>query len=405
VTERVGRRVVRVDPADGAKTVAVEVPEALTSVMHNGVLGLALHPELLAGTGNDYVYVSYTYDAGSGTDPLPRTAIRRYRRDPESGTLGEAIEVITGLPGRDDHQGGRLVFGPDRKLYLTVGDQGSNFGGNRCNPNRAQFLPTAGQVAALDWSGYEGKVLRIDPDGSIPEDNPVIGGVRSHVYSYGHRNPQGLVFDPEGGLFEAEHGPGTDDEVNRIEAGGNYGWPQVAGYRDDQGYAFEDWAASSPTPCTELSGRGGVPDSVPTTAETDWAAPDFQPPLATFFTVGADYDFRANGTATAAIAGLDIYTHTDPVPGWADSLLAASLTRGVLYRMVLDQEHRSVIGEPIPEFKSTNRYRDIAIRPDGRAFYIITDNTGGTRDENGARTATLANPGAIVEFSIADRLD
>src|SRR3954469_18817856 len=75
-------------------------------------------------------------------------------------------------------------------------------------------------------------------DGSIPSDNPVIAGVRSHVYSYGHRNPQGLVFGPDGKLYESEHGPNTDDEINLIRAGGNYGWPYVAGYRDDQSYAF-----------------------------------------------------------------------------------------------------------------------------------------------------------------------
>jgi PQQ-dependent dehydrogenase (s-GDH family) len=388
-----------VDPSDGSKTVLAEIPEAHTSVMHNGVLGLALDPELLGGTGNDYIFIAYSYDARSGADLLARNAIRRYRWDADSGTLVEPTEVMTGLPGHNDHQGGRLAFGPDQKLYLTIGDQGSNFGGNRCNPNRAQFLPTAEQVSAGDWSGYQGKILRINRDGSIPEDNPVLGGVRSHVYSYGHRNPQGLVFGPDGGLFEAEHGPSTDDEVNRIEAGGNYGWPQVAGYRDDQSYAFEDWAASSPTPCAELSGRGGAPASVPITAETDWDSPDFRPPLATFFTVGADYDSRTNGTATAALSGLDIYTEPEGVPGWADSLLAASLTRGVLYRMALDEERRSVVGEPIPEFKSTNRYRDIAIRPDGRAIYIVTDNTGGTRDANDGRTNTLANPGALIEFS------
>ena len=80
-------------------------------------------------------------------------------------------------------------------------------------------------------------------DGSIPDDNPVLEGVRSHVYSYGHRNPQGLVFDADGQLFAAEHGPSTNDEVNRIEAGGSYGWPEVAGRQDDRAYAYANWSA------------------------------------------------------------------------------------------------------------------------------------------------------------------
>ena len=87
-------------------------------------------------------------------------------------------------------------------------------------------------------------MLRLNLDGSIPSDNPMIGGVRSHIYSYGHRNPQGLVFAPDGKLYESEHGPNTDDEVNLIRAGGNYGWPHVAGYRDDQSYAYANWSAS-----------------------------------------------------------------------------------------------------------------------------------------------------------------
>jgi hypothetical protein len=83
--------------------------------------------------------------------------------------------------------------------------------------------------------------------------NPIIAGVRSHIYSYGHRNPQGLAFAPDGKLYESEHGPNTDDEVNVIRAGGNYGWPHVAGYQDDQSYAYANWSASKGVPCESLT--------------------------------------------------------------------------------------------------------------------------------------------------------
>lgn len=400
VTERTGKRIVRVDPENGSPSVAVEIPDAYQAVGQDGVLGMALHPELLQGTGNDYVYVASIYDADPGAGTRVRGRIQRYTWDAETETLGAMTEVISGLPAHDDHIAGRLAFGPDAKLYFSVGDQGSNWLQNRCNPNLAQMLPSAGEVASGDWSHYQGKILRINLDGSIANDNPVIDGVRSHVYSWGHRNPQGLVFDADGQLFEAEHGPSTDDEVNRIDAGGNYGWPQVAGYRDDRAYAFEDWAASAPAPCGDLPGGGPVPDSVPVTLETEWDHPDFKAPLETFFTVGDDYDFQANGSATIAASGLEIYTNANGIPGWADSLLVASLSRGAIYRISLSRDHTLAVGGPVQEFKSTNRYRDVAIRPDGRAIYIATDNTGRTRNDAGESTAELANPGAILEFSI-----
>ncbi len=402
ITERVRRRIVRVDPADGALSVAAEVDGVYQAVGQDGLLGLALHPELLQGTGNDYVYVGYTYDADPGPADVPRNAIRRYTYDADSGTLAAPLEIVTALPAHDDHLGGRLAVGPDLKLYFTVGDQGGNWGPNRCNPNRAQATPTAEQVATGDWSDYAGKILRIDPDGSIPADNPVIDGVRSHVFTYGHRNPQGLVFSPDGTLYSAEHGPRTDDEVNLIEAGGNYGWPQVAGYSDDRMYAYEQWALSDPVPCADLPPGPGVPDSVPVEMETAWSHPDFVRPMQTLFTVPDGYDFEAGGGATIAAGGLDIYTAADGVPGWENSLLVTSLNRGALYRLPLDARGRLVVGGLFEEFKSTNRYRDLAIRPDGRAVYIITDNAGGTLDASRNSTRELENPGAVLEFTYVE---
>ena len=100
-------------------------------------------------------------------------------------------------------------------------------------------------MQAQDWSSYWGKILRIDLDGGIPSDNPAINGVRSHIYSYGHRNQLGLAFAPGGLLYESEHGPSSDDEVNLILPGRNYGWPHVAGHRDDKAYTYANWSASS----------------------------------------------------------------------------------------------------------------------------------------------------------------
>lgn len=101
----------------------------------------------------------------------------------------------------------------------------------------SQRTATAQEVAKKDFSSYPGSTLRLNTDGSIPKDNPVINGVRSHIYTYGHRNAQGLVF-VENNLFSTEHGPSSDDELNLLEVGGNYGWPNVAGYKDNLAYEY-----------------------------------------------------------------------------------------------------------------------------------------------------------------------
>jgi quinoprotein glucose dehydrogenase len=378
VTERRGRRVVRVSPADGSQSVALVMPEAHQSVTQDGLLGLALHPGFLANRGTDFVFLAFTYDDAPGPAFVRRMAVRRYTFDAASGQLGAPTDVLTGLPVHNDHIAGRLLFGPDGMLYLSLGDEGSNFGGNRCNPNHALDLPAAAEIASKNWIQYRGKILRLAPDGSIPADNPVLAGVRSHIFSYGHRNPQGLVFGPGGRLYESEHGPDVDDEVNLIESGGNYGWPRVAGYRDDKGYVYANWSASAPAPCASLppQGRGNIPPSVPQQTESTFSN-------------------------TIAPGSLDIVTSSTGVPGWNSSLLLPAMLRGLIYRIPLAADGRSAAGPPIELFKTTNRYRDLAVGPDQRTFYVVTDNDGRTIDEKGAPVRVVANPGAILEFKYA----
>ena len=147
------------------------------------MLGLALHPDLLKGAGRDYVYVAYTYDVDSGAALSRKLKVRRYTYDPAKSALTSPLDVIANLPAHDDHGGGRLVFGPDQKLYLTRGDNGGNWLANYCTPNISQDLPTAAQVTARDWSTYVGKILRLNLDGSIPADNPSLGRrPQSHLH-------------------------------------------------------------------------------------------------------------------------------------------------------------------------------------------------------------------------------
>jgi glucose/arabinose dehydrogenase len=182
--------------------------------------------------------------------------------------------------------------------------------------------------------------------------------------------------------------------VNRIEAGRNYGWPLIAGYRDDQYYTYANWSASTPTPCSTLDYGRNIPSSVPRTKESDASLNDFTPPLKTFFTVPSTHDTRANGNATAALAGLDVYTAT-AIPGWSSSILVAGMMSGTIFRFPLSGGSEP----PLTYFKAQDRYRDLAISPDGRRIYAVTDAHGRVLTARGEPTAELAHPGALLEFA------
>ena len=397
ITERVGKRITRVNPADGSKKVAVTIDDVYQTLAQDGLLGMALHPDLLKGKGTDYVYVAYTYDGDPGSGVNLRMKIRRYTYEPLMQRLSSPVDILTGLPHGTDHGAGRVVFGPDGKLYVSRGDHGNNFLANYCDRNRAQDLPTLAEVQAADWSTYQGKILRINPDGSIPRDNPMLNGVRSHIYSYGHRNPQGLAFAGDR-LFDSEHGESIDDEVNLVVAGGNYGWPLIAGYQDDQSYVYANWSASSPQPCASLTFNVfNPPPSVPRQKESDAHLLNFTPPVKTFFTVPNSYDLRTLGNATAAPAGIKVYT-SRAIPGWRNSLLLTTMISGVVFRMPLTDDRQNPVGAPVAYFKTGNRYRDIVAAPDGLRFYVVTDPDGRTVDSSGSLTRDLVNPGAVLEF-------
>jgi glucose/arabinose dehydrogenase len=131
----------------------------------------------------------------------------------DGSSLGEPSPILTGIPAGSIHDGGRIAFGPDGKLYVTTGESG--------NPELAQ-----------DRSSLGGKILRVNPDGSVPSDNP---DPASPVWSFGHRNIQGLAWDSGGRLWVTEYGANRLDELNLIQRGGNYGWPMAEGRADTPG--------------------------------------------------------------------------------------------------------------------------------------------------------------------------
>ena len=405
VTERAAARVVRIDPENGSHQVALTIDDVFVGPQHEGLLGIALHPELLEGTGNDHVYLTYTYDVSETDEPERRARIVRYTYDTDAETLGDPVVLLDGLPAWNDHNAGRLVIGPDGYLYYSLGEGGGNQGGNYQRPIDAQVLPTAEEVVAEDWSAYSGKVLRMDLDGAIPDDNPELDGVRSHVYTYGHRNPQGLAFAPDGTLYSSEHGPSSDDEVNVLRAGGNYGWPLVSGFVDDMAYTYFDWSeAPQDLDYVPYTSPAEVPDAVPAYPESEFVPADHVDPLATFFTVGDDYDFAGNCgwicNPTIAPSSLAYYAG-DAIPMWEDSLLMPTLKHGALYVLPLGDDGKASAEDVVRYFNTQNRYRDVVIGPDGRTIYIATDSGGTAAELDGeiGFTQELEHEGAILVFT------
>jgi PQQ-dependent dehydrogenase (s-GDH family) len=418
VTERTAGRITRINPADGTKQVAITLKDVSAPGGQDGLLGMALDPGLLQDKGQDYVYASYTYvDKSLGGIPWVKdkfspyhdlwVKIVRLSYDKATGTLSDPVDLITAMPAKNDHNSGRLKYGPDGKLYYTIGDGGKNQLGNWCIPIEAQRLPTSDEIGKKDWMAYQGKSLRLNPDGSIPDDNPVLDGVKSHVFTYGHRNMQGIAFGPDGTLYASEQGPKTDDEVNILVPGGNYGWPHVAGFRDDKAYQYARWADAT-TPCEQLTFSDiAIDPSVPRESETDWKEPMVDP-LATLFTVPSDWNFADPACGgidficwpTVAASSIEVYEpKSNPIPGLEHSLLVTTLKRGSLYVLPLDDSGKALRGPITRYFKSENRFRDVALSPDGQTIYVATDPGGLAESKTGGTTTTMENPGAILAFT------
>ncbi len=405
VTERTSGEVTRVDPVSGAQQLLLSLDDVYTGQQHEGLLGLALHPELMQGTGNDYVYLSYTINNGSEQEPDPSAQIVRYTWDENAQQLVEPTIVLSGLPAWNDHNAGRVVIGPDLKLYYSIGEQGANFGRNLRRPNLARALPTQEEVDAEDWRTYSGKILRMELDGSIPDDNPEIEGVRSHVYSYGHRNPQGLAFGPDGTLYESEHGPASDDELNIIVPGGDYGWPDVAGYIDDQAYLYINW---SEAPEGVDRNTNPLPDTVPQHPESEFEG-NMVDPIATYFTVEDDYPIGqiCGYICDPTIAPSSLYFYEageNGIAEWDNAILIPTLKHGVLYVQHLSEDGQQADGLPEAWLSTQNRYRDVVVSPDGRTVFIATDAFGSAAQKFGEdlSTSVLHNPGAILMFTYGE---
>lgn len=397
ITERQGKNISKINPETGERKILYTVSNAFVGPQHEGVLGLALEPNFLKGKSNSYVYTAYTYKDEAGKE---FARIIRLTYDVKNDKLKDEKIVLDKLPASDDHNSGRLRFGKDGKLYYTIGDQGANQGKHQFEETLSQYVPTAEEVAKKDYSKYPGSTLRLNTDGTIPSDNPVINGVKSHIYTYGHRNAQGLVFVGDK-LFSTEHGPSSDDELNLLEAGKNYGWPNVAGYKDDQAYKYTNYSLLvDKKDNIDLKDKAVIASI--TQNETDFKAENYKNPIKTFFTVNDEFDFSKAGSylnwPTIAPSSVEYYPENGLIEEWRNSLLISSLKNGAIYRVRLNADRTNVQGDSEKLFKTNNRYRAVLVSPDSTKIFIATDNNGGYVDTNGNTSREVQNKGAILIF-------
>ena len=301
MTER-GGRISRVNPQTGARTTVGQLDVAQNG--EGGLMGLAFHPDFAT---QPWVYVAHTYYI-----PNDQTQNRVVRLRFTGTALGAPEVIVSGIAASSIHNGSRLVVGPDRFLYITTGD-------------------ASDPAVAQNRDNLAGKILRVTLDGQPAPGNPF--GTR--VFSYGHRNPQGLVFAPDGSLYSTEHGPSDNDEVNRIEAGRNYGWPSVHGRCDG------DIGAG------ELS----------------------------FCSANSVAEPMAMWTPTIAPAGVAYYDN-ERIPAFRRSLLFATLKDATLYRLALSDDGHSVEQTEELFVHQFGRLRAVLVAPDG-SIYIGTSNRDG----------------------------
>ncbi len=311
VTERTGN-LYQMD-YDGNLTEISGVPEVYAQ-NQGGLLEVAIHPEF---EDNNYVYLTYSKPNG---DDETATALARGELQGDELTNVEDIFVQNEYSSPGRHYGSKLAWTNDGYLLMSIGDRGAD-------PPRAQ-----------DNQDHAGTLLRLNDDGSVPEDNPFVGDddVLDEIYSYGHRNIQGLVVDPETDeIWATEHGPRGGDELNYIEPTINYGWPTVSLGRD---YGTED-----EFPDTEARRMDGMEDPF--------------------------YEFLP----TLAPSGLALVTH-DTFENWEGNLLAGGLRAERIRRVVHNNEE--VIHEEELLLQEVGRIRDVREGPDGN-IYVVTDEEDG----------------------------
>ncbi|HTE27798.1 PQQ-dependent sugar dehydrogenase [Flavitalea sp.] len=433
ITEAKGYRVLRIDPQTSHRDTLADLNNLRSFSRYDtlsdeidggkpwpqaGLMGMALHPAFL--NGKPYVYLAYLYDfegknrPGKGESILDGgfhflTRIVRYQYDSAKLKLIDPVTICDSIPGSNDHNGGRLLIADiNNKAYLfySVGDMGAGQFKNGGRRNNAQ-----------NSDSYEGKLLRFETeplvstntaDAWIPQDNPFKGERKKAIWSLGHRNAQGLTklqIQGKDQIYLAEHGPFSDDEINIISRGSNYGHPLVIGYADGNynglaaGVTEVDslpgkWNTTYPLIIDEVANAGKIKNYVN--------------PLKSFYPTSNKELFSVEtGMLTGAVkdkeweslapSGVTSY-NSDAIPGWKFSLLVTSLKQGKITRLKLNSGGTRVVAEE-ELFKGSGRYRDISVSADGTKIYIITDRSAVTSGPTEGKSANQELRGAIIEYT------
>jgi len=403
-----------------------------------GMMGLAIHPEFTTDPAKKFVYIAYvhnyvgndvTYNGEFVNGQLFITWVVRFTFNPSSGLLINPVKICDTIRGSNDHNSGRLIIKPEggvNYLYYAVGDMGAGQFDNISRTNKAQNLRS-----------YEGKILRFnleedsDPvqepatmnyDRWIPNGNPhnATLGVQSAVWSVGMRNNQGFAYDTINGtprFYGTSHGPFSDDEVNLLEPAKNYGHPLVIGYKNDGNYngAKAGPAGSSlPLIINEANNAAtiGAGYMDPVYSNYPVAAGDNSTP----WTIQYIYNNRTywDGSQNLQAQNANQYWHSEGysgvglytksfIPGWKNSLLIESLKWGRVLRLKLNSDGSATVpvagADTVGYFGSKNRFRDIAVDPDGRSVYVVMERSSSSSGPSASNPIVPACAGCVQKYT------
>jgi glucose/arabinose dehydrogenase len=413
-----------------------------TKSPQGGMMGLAIHPDFMNVTDpKKFVYIAYVKDylGQDVTNPTNGEAVSGHlfktslvRFEYVDYQLVNPETLCDTITGSNDHNSGRLIIKPESDgvnyLYYAVGDLGAGQFDNLSRTNKAQMT-----------NSYEGKILRfnLESDGDatgvdkwIPNDNPFNnGGIQSAVWATGIRNNQGFAYGVVNGvgkLYGSSHGPFSDDEINIIEKGKNYGHPVVIGKNDGNydGSKAGPSGSSLPLIVTEAANVTTITAAIyRDPIYTFYAAPKGSNTVAwsvkhiynnvkitspstfaTLYGTGFPQD-KNNWWASEGISGMDIYTNS-MIPGWKNSLLTGTLKGGKVLRQKLSSDGSAIttvtptdLTDTIGVFRSVNRFRDVAFSKDGKSMFVVIDKSQTTSGPTTTNPILSACAGCVQKYT------
>ncbi len=353
VTERSGI-VSRINVDTGEKHVILDIQNIVWDSNEAGLLGMEIHPDF--NNGSPFVFLAYTYLSGGAKEKIVC-----YEYDVNVDQLINEVVLLDGLDGNSTHIGCRLMALNDLTMLITTGD--------------AQDWD-----ASQDLDELTGKTLRMSINtvdgsgGEPPSDNPIPGSL---VWSWGHRNAQGLAMGPNGIIYSSEHGPSNDDELNILSSGSNYGWPNVQGYCDNQwvDYYYAGDLSGSYTE-TDYCGDNNITDAI-------WSS----------------------GSSTIATSDIIWYDHPS-IPEFQNTLLMTVLKDKMLVRFEFSEDGEDVLNYTEFFNNEWGRLRDICVSPDGKIYLATNGYSWPSQGPN--EIIELSNPdfnnSNLVESSVPKKI-